>query len=107
MITRILEYSKKWFATNKYGLLGFAVGLVVMLAAAGIYRISWEFQDAAPTSPPIQTKTTVTPTPAAAPKPGTPVPQRPTRAKPVLQKLDGPPDALRRLHEQQNQTSTP
>ena len=110
MIKKIVESIKKWFATNKYGLVGFAVGIAVVLAAAGVYRISWEFPEAPPVqSPPTvspQTKTTVTPTPAATPKPGAPIPQRPAKAKPVLKKLNGPPDMLRRLQEQQNQQST-
>ncbi len=110
MSTRIVESIKSWFAANKYGLAGFAVGMIVVLAVAGLYRISWEFQDSTPPIPTVNTqtdtKTNAAPAPTTAPKPGATAPQRPTRARPVLQKLDGPPDALRRLHEQQNQGAT-
>ena len=92
MAEKIIDAAKKWFAANKLGPLGFAVGMAFVLAVAGIYRISWELPESIPTP---------------APQNPAPVPQRPTPAKPVLKRLDGPPEPLRRLHEQQNKTTTP
>ena len=108
MFRKIMDAVRQWCTANKLGLLGFAIGMVCVLAVAGLYRISWEFPE---TSPDLNTsipapKASVTPTPAPASQTRTPVPQKATRAKPVLQRLDGPPEPLRNLHEQQNKPET-
>lgn len=102
MVKKITDAIKQWFIINKIGLLGFAIGVSCVLAAAGIYRISWELPEtgAIPTLP----KASVAPTikPAQTSQPQRQQPQKAVRPKPVLKRLDGPPEPLRRLHEQQN-----
>lgn len=108
---KIVNTVMEWCVTHKYEWLGFAVGMVFVLAVAGLYRVSWELPESTPelrTTPATpQPATTVTPSPVRAPQPGTPVPQRPQRARPVLKKLDGPPEALRQLHNQQSRKDVP
>jgi hypothetical protein len=108
---KIVNSFMEWCVAHKYEWLGFAVGMVFVLAAAGLYRVSWELPESTPTLQTIpaapKAATTVQPSPARAPTPAAPAPQRPQRAKPVLKKLDGPPEALRRLHNQQNTTNAP
>ena len=113
MFNRVMETMKKWLTANKYELWGFAAGMAVVVAAAGVYRISWEFSEKAPavvnapTTPQPASAVSRIPTPQRAPGKEVPPPQQPTRARPVLKKLDGPPEALRRLREQQSKPATP
>jgi len=62
---KIANAVMEWCVAHKYEWLGFAVGMVFVLAAAGLYRLSWELPESTPalqTTPAIpKSATTVTP----------------------------------------------
>ena len=106
MVAKMMDDMKQWFNANRTALLGFAIGMIFVLAAAGIYRISWEFPESKSTvGTPSPSKAKVRPAPSVqSPKR---VPQRATPTKPVLKKLDGLPEPFRRIREQQQKPKTP
>jgi len=105
MLNGILNALKQSLRDNKYEWLGFAVGMVAVLVAAGVYRISWEIKSDVVTVPPsartpvarpaatTQTKPK-TPLQRAAPAPKAvsyPPTKEPAKKTPILERLDGPP----------------